>query len=390
MGESFMSNASSGAARFFKARVASMPGYKTPAGTKSFRVYAGSNENTSFRQPWGVRWVLLKHALSPGRLCRYADPLATRMRGKLAAYLSGDSGVRMSKDNVACFGGGEQAIQTIINAVAGRGEQIATTSMPFDMVRVFADIGEVEMVKCELERGAHFTAKTADEMIEKARDSRVKAVWIESVNNPLGTMAPREQIERILREVKDKLVVVDEAYYEFSRETVIDLLDKHANLVIIRSMSKAFGLAKMRAGYLIASEEVAERLRTAKPAFPVTGMTQEIAEAALAPRAIRRMKKTCERVVEERERVVDALTRRGWQMLPAHANFVAIMVPGKARELFEKLQKEYGIVLRACTDDLLRMTVGTRRENNAIIEALSDIRLQDALSGSTMFPEMRR
>lgn len=363
---------------FFRSEIHALDRYKTPAGQGNPRIYAGSNENVAFKHGLEARMVFLRAFFNPQKLNRYADPMATRACKAIARYVNADTPeAGITGDNVACFGGGEQGIQTLVNALGTRGDKVATTSWRFDMTRVFTDMQGVLRVQAPLKDGVFFTKETADAVIDALKNNDgVKGAFVEAVNNPLGTTAARELLEKILREApKDKLVIIDEAYYEFSGKTVADLLKQHENLVILRSMSKAFGLAGMRIGYLLGSEEVIERLKAAKPTFNVTRLTQELVEACLTPRGVRMARKARELVRSERNAMVAELEEEGIEILPSEGNFFTLKTPGKAKELFEKLKADYGIVLRACSNDLLRITICTPRENKEILKAVKEVLL---------------
>ncbi len=345
-------------------------------------VRADLNENRLFQHPLAARLVLLGHALMPERMAKYADAHATRLRGRLAWYVNYSAEIReVTRENVACFSGREQAVHTLLAKVHKKGGKIVTASVKSSMVSQVALVERVGVTSVKLSEGKEgtvFDGKTADAIIEAAKGEAVKAVWIDSTNNPLGVHAPREQIERILREVStDKLVVVDEAYFEYHNQTVVDLLKGHPNLVIIRSMSNAFGLANMRIGYTVASAEVTGRILGAKPTYNVSGLAQEIAEVLLTPSGVKSMKRTCAELVKERERVRKELDRLGYKTLPPFGNFVTLRVPGKAEEMAGKIQAEHGVFLKECGPDLLRITVGTHEENDAVILALVDFALAD-------------
>jgi len=208
-----------------------------------------------------------------------------------------------------------------------------------------------------------------DEKFEKAR-----VVFLCSPNNPTGGIIERKDIEKILK--FNKVVVVDEAYYEFSNLTCIDLTDEYENLIVLRTMAKAFGIAGLRMGYGISNKEIIKFLHKVKPPFNVNILAHEAALAALND--ISFMKKNVERIINSRKILSDILSRK-FKVFESHTNFLFIDVsPYTAQEFFEDLYEKKIIVrpfgkLDGFKGEYIRITVGTEKENEILTDATEGI-----------------
>jgi histidinol-phosphate aminotransferase len=172
----------------------------------------------------------------------------------------------------------------------------------------------------------------------------------------------------------DSLVAVDEAYQEFAGRSVIDLTDKYDNLVVVRTFSKAFSMAGVRVGYLVASEATVRELNKVRPPNSLSVISLALAESALKDTA--EMRKNVSRIVEERERCFKKLSKiRGIVPYPSEANFILFRVLGVDANLIHARLMEKGFVLRNLAEvpgirNTLRVTTSTPRVNDEFIEAL--------------------
>ena len=187
-------------------------------------------------------------------------------------------------------------------------------------------------------------------------------VWICNPNNPTGELVELEEIAVLARSLPDAAVVVDEAYFEYGGKTVVPLIAATPNLVAIRSLSKAFGLAALRVGYAIASPEVARELDSRRDPAPVATPAARIGAAAL-----RNPRLDVEQTVAERERMRAALTGAGFECPPSYANFALVRVED-AEALADRLE-EQGLVVRRFPG-AIRITVRLPAENDRILAAL--------------------
>lgn len=204
-------------------------------------------------------------------------------------------------------------------------------------------------------------------------NSRTGIIFLCSPNNPTGNTTPKEYIEKICRE-SNVAVVVDEAYYEFAGKTAADLLEKYDNLIIVRTLSKAFSLAGARIGYILASKDTVNLLNKARPPNSLGVINIELGILALKRRKY--MHELVRLINSEKLRLFEKLSKLdGLRVYPSEANFLLIkFIDPPADTVYEGLLKE-GIVVRNLatnppTAGCLRVTIGTRRMNQRLLNAL--------------------
>ena len=209
-----------------------------------------------------------------------------------------------------------------------------------------------------------------------AVDADTRVVFVCSPNNPTGTVVSGDAVREFVESVPPEcLVVVDEAYHEFvtdpSAVDGVELLDGHPNVLVLRTFSKAYGLAALRVGYALGSDEVIGALRKMRLPFAVNALAQVAALASLE--AEDEMRARVAGVVAERERLLDALRARGLPVVPSQGNFVWLDVPDTAAEL-GRFSEAAGVVLRPFAGTGVRATVGTPEENDRLVAVLDRFR----------------
>ncbi|CEG13714.1 Histidinol-phosphate aminotransferase [groundwater metagenome] len=209
--------------------------------------------------------------------------------------------------------------------------------------------------------------------INNKKFEKAKVVFLCSPNNPTGGIIERRDIEKILK--FNKIVVVDEAYYEFSNLTCIDLIDNYENLIVLRTMAKAFGIAGLRMGYGIANKEIIKFLHKVKPPFNVNYLAQEAALAALDDNDF--MKQNVEKIINSRE-ILSKILSKKFKIFNSRTNFIfADVSPYTAKEFFEAIYEKKIIVrpfgkLKGFKGEYVRITVGTEDENKILIEVIEN------------------
>jgi histidinol-phosphate aminotransferase len=201
---------------------------------------------------------------------------------------------------------------------------------------------------------------------------RTRLVFVCNPNNPTGTIVDRDAVDRFLERVpSDLLVVFDEAYREFVTAPGfpdgLDYLEGRENVCVLRTFSKAYGLAALRIGYAIAHERVIGALRKVRVPFEVNTLAQVAASASLA--AHDEMRARVDEVITERLRVFDAITDLGLQVVPSEANFLWLALPDQAAVLGEYSERA-GVVLRPFSGVGVRVTIGTPVENDRLLKVL--------------------
>jgi len=269
------------------------------------------------------------------RLNEYPDGGYVELRSAAAAYAG------VEPDQVVIGAGADDLIGLAARTFLwhGRTAAISTPTYP-----VYAIASAIE--------GA--------DVIEDARDADL--IWICNPNNPTGELLAPEEIVDRAGDHPDAAVVVDEAYYEYCGVSIVPLLARAPNIVAIRTLSKAFGLAALRVGYAVASREIAAEMDARRAPAPISAPAARIAAAAL-----REPRFDVEPVVAERRRMRDALIGTGYDCPEMHANFVLVRLPG-AEKVTDDLERQ-GLVVRPVPGGI-RITVRAPGENDRLLAAL--------------------
>jgi histidinol-phosphate aminotransferase len=216
-------------------------------------------------------------------------------------------------------------------------------------------------------------AFNVDALIEASRTADV--VVICSPNNPTGGLLQREALAAVLKNAKG-LVLLDEAYHEFSGQTALTLLPEHRNLAVLRTFSKAMSMAGLRFGYMMAHPEIAREVYKSKLPYNVNIFTLAAAELVIEKRSV--LNRNIEMLVHERERMFAELQKRpAIRAFPSTANFILIRTARPARDLFERLYGERVLVRDVSAYPLLerclRVSIGTPEENDKFLAALDRV-----------------
>jgi histidinol-phosphate aminotransferase len=290
----------------------------------------------------------------------YPDAAATA----LIQAIAGQHGVPSSHVAVGC--GSTGLAQALLAAAAGHGDQVVYPWRSFEAYPILIGLTGAEEVRVPLRGERHDLAAMA-----RAVTSATRAVLICSPNNPTGTVVGHGELTAFLRQVPaDCLVVLDEAYAEYVRDpqaaSGLDLYRDYPNLAVLRTFSKAYGLAGVRVGYLVAHEPVARAVRMATPAFSVNALAQAAAVASLAagPDLAQRV----EWVAGERTRVRDELLAQGLHVPDSQANFLWLRL-GDAALGFASACEQAGVRIRAYDGEGARVSVGGKEANDAFLAA---------------------
>jgi histidinol-phosphate aminotransferase len=210
-----------------------------------------------------------------------------------------------------------------------------------------------------------------------AIDDTTRVVFVCNPNNPTGTAVRRGPLERFLDAVPEgTLVVLDEAYREFVTDPDVpdglELMRGRPNVAVLRTFSKAWGLAGLRVGYLVAEDPaVADAVRRTHVPFSVSTLAQAAAVAALA--SADEVRRRCAAVVAERERLTAALRERGLDVADSQANFVWLPLGERTAEVAAALEAR-AVITRPFAGEGIRVTVGTPEEDDVFLDALDDVR----------------
>ena len=295
---------------------------------------------------------------------RYPDPLGSKLKAKLADSL------QCRPDNIVLGNGSDELIQLLLQTFGGPGKRVIIPAPTFSMYRIHGEI--TGTIPVEVPRDENF-GLDMELLLTEMKHPATRVTFIATPNNPTGNCIPVSQIRQLLSQVAS-LVVVDEAYIDFGGESCLPLLLEYNNLVLLRTFSKV-GLAGLRVGYLAACREVTVELAKVKQPYNVNTVSQTAALAVLDHWAL--FAEQISEIAAERERLADSLGKiPGVKVFPSQANFILFKVPVSTTELHRKLQ-EQGILLRkdpGSTHGLktcLRVSVGTRQENDIFLEKLN-------------------
>jgi len=323
------------------------------AGAPAYKI--SSNENPYPPLP-SVLEVVREEAT---RFNRYPDMFSAGLTAAIAERFS------VPESHVATGTGSVGVLQQVVQATAGEGDDVIYAWRSFEAYPIVVQISGARSVRVPL---------TGDERhdldaMAAAITERTRLVLLCSPNNPTGTAIRREELERFLDRVPGEvLVVIDEAYREFVRDPdVPDALDVYRdrpNVAVLRTFSKAYGLAGLRVGFGVAHERVAAALRKTAVPFGVSSLAQTAACASL--RAEDELFERVEALVKERSRVHDALRDQGWAVPGSEANFVWLRLAERTAA-FAASCEEAGVVVRPFVDEGARVTIGETEANDIFL-----------------------
>ena len=244
------------------------------------------------------------------------------------------------------------------------------------MYDFYTALNEGNVIKYNLDVDNSFNL---EEFIELGKKEDVKIVMFSNPNNPTGFAYSTENIIQILEAFKDKIVLVDEAYFEFNGESVVSLIDKYPNLIVTRTLSKAWGLSALRVGFLISNKDNINELLKYKTPYNVNTISQEIASIYLTEE-VDSLKENLKLIINERERLYIELKKAEEKSLDSKkgnikfykskANFIFGRADNK-EELINAFREEK-IIIRSFEDNSFRITVGLPEENNKVVEIIND------------------
>ena len=342
--------------------VAALPGYIAGRrSTSSATAALASNESHEPPLP-GVVEAIAAHAQ---RANRYPDMGALALREALAAH----AGIPV--EQVAVGAGSVAVLQQILTAYCDAGDEVIFAWRSFEAYPILTAIAGAVAVRVPLRSDeSHDLAAMA-----AAVTDRTKVILLCSPNNPTGVPLSIESIIGFFGQVPpDVLVVLDEAYLEYSDDPdgtrSLALLAEYPNLCLLRTLSKAWGLAGLRVGYAVGAEPIAEALRRTAIPFGVSAVSQAAGIAALA--AAEEVKTRAARVVAERGRVIAALREAGWQTPDSAANFVWLRA---GEELLGQLMAAFDaadILVRGYAGDGIRISLADPATNDRVLAVLAD------------------
>jgi histidinol-phosphate aminotransferase len=320
-------------------------------------VWLNANEN-----PWPV----------PGALNRYPDPQPAALRAALAALYG------TTPERLLVGRGSDEAIDLLVRALCRPGrDAVVTTSPVFGMYAASARLQAAPLVEVPLIDGAAGFHADLDAVARAALASEARLVFLCSPGNPTGELVELPAIARLACALEGRaLLVVDEAYIEYAAQaSAIALMEAHPNLAVLRTLSKAHGLAAARLGALVAPAELVRVLRNCQAPYPLPAPCVSLALEALAPAALARTRERVAQTRRERERVLAAVKAMPGlrRVYASQANFLLLRF-AEAQAAWQRLLAR-GVVVRDMRGspqlaDALRISLGTPAENDAMLAAL--------------------
>jgi len=345
-------------------------------GVRSLRAYTLTPERGAVKinqneSPWDLPDAIKSAAARrmQGRAwSRYPDFVPVGLHEQLAEFAG------WTADGVVAGNGSNELIQATLMVTIGEGRRVLISEPTFALYRQVATVLGGEVLSVPLTSSLEYDARA---LVEAVGRHQPEVSIICSPNNPTGCRIDDEALRALLAASRG-LVVVDEAYFEFSGRTVVPLLHEHPNLVVFRTFSKAMAMAALRVGYLLAAPQLAREIAKAVLPYNLNAFSQAAGEAAvelyedeLRPRVAR--------IVAERERVFTELQSiEGLTPVVSQANFMVVRSEIEPRKVFNELLNRVGVLVRDVSGypmlgDCFRVSVGTPEENDQLLDGLRHI-----------------
>lgn len=312
---------------------------------RDFRLKLDANE--------GIEWM--------EGLNRYPNDKSDILRGMLAEKLDKDP------NEILLGNGSSELIELVMKAYLEAGETVVSFSPCFSMYEIFTIIHKGKYDCYPLE---NMEKLNIDGFIDFVKEKKAKIVIISNPNNPTGSLIPKEDILKIVESV-DAMVILDEAYIEFSDYPQGDQTREFENLIVLRTFSKARGLAGIRLGYMIANKKTIGYINRIRSPYNVNILTQEMGIKALEDDSL--TEKNIKLIKDEREKMKEFLREKGIKPLDSQANF--LFFPA-SEELFEALDRE-DILIRKFGGELegyYRLTISSLEENDIVKSVIEEVK----------------
>ena len=325
-----------------------------------------TNENPYPPSPALVEAITKRVEEVSKSLNRYPDRDALQLRAGLAQFLNERSYLSLNAEHIWVANGSNEVIQSLLLAF-GRGKALGFTPS-YSMHPLIAKVTGTPWVSGMRRDDFSVDIALACEQIARERPA---LTFLTTPNNPTGTSVPLPGIMTLVQATRavGGLLVIDEAYAEFSAEpSAITLLATSPNLVVIRTMSKAFAFAGVRLGYLAADPIVVDAMQLVRLPYHLSALTQAVALVALDFRD--ELLESVEKLIQAREEMVKGLQELGANVIPSSANFLLFTVPS-SHEVWRSLLDQGVLVRDVGLSGYLRVTIGTEEENERFLNALS-------------------
>ncbi len=348
------------------------PGHDLPALRKRFGsalAELGSNENPLGPSPQALQAI---QAALPDVL-RYPDPQGAALKSALARHL------RVEPAQITLGNGSHELLMLIAQCFADAGTSIVFSEFGFAVFPIATAAAGAKPLRVAALQKTHPSMPRGHDLAAMAAAIRAdtRIAYIANPNNPTGTWFDDAALDDFIARVPaTTLVVIDEAYQEYvtapGLSSALRLVQRHSNVIVTRTFSKAYALAGLRIGYAVSTPQVAAVLERLRESFNVNGLALAAAEAALADQA--HVARAREWNLSERSWLAENIRRKGLHVLPSQTNFVLIDFAADAASV-ERALFEQGVIARPMAGyglpECLRISVGTRAENQRLLDALT-------------------
>ncbi len=340
---------------------ARMAPYHPPLEGRVGKLRLDFNENTVGPPPVVMRALA---TMAPERIVSYPEYRTAEER--LAKYFG------VGLENLIVTNGVDDALRLIADGFAEAGETALIVEPTYAMYRFYAELLGASVVSLRYDDRLRFPL---EELLRVLRRERPRILFLPNPNNPTGALLRPATLGKILDAARHTMVVVDEAYADFSGVSIIPWVSRRPNLIVVRTFSKAAGMAGLRIGCLLAGAEVAEALRRIHSPYAVN--TAALAAALAVTRHRGAITRYAREVVAARRELEKALRQMGVRVYPSAANFLLVDFGPRAPEIVAKLRRR-GILLRDRRNDFgrigwVRITVGPRSHSRTLLRALEEV-----------------
>lgn len=333
--------------------------------SKEFKYKLDANESP-YNLPNNVLINFINYLMNQENLNVYPDTDSIALRTEIAKFYS------VEIENIVCGVGSDQIIDYITKVFLEVGEKIAILKPTFSMYEQSAKLnhGDVHVINLDDEFKTDI-----NKVIHEVNENNIKILFLCTPNNPTGNSFTIEGMNRIIKQT-NCIIVIDEAYAEFSDDTMIPFIEKHDNIIILRTFSKAYGLAGARVGYAIGSERIINAINIVKAPYNLSTLSEVLAVEVL--KNSDEYKKRITYIIEAKNKLFIELSEINWlKVYESDANFLLVDSKKKISEYLE----ENGILVRVISQnenplikERIRISIGMEYENEKIVTLLKDFK----------------
>jgi histidinol-phosphate aminotransferase len=340
--------------------VARMRPYRPPLEGRDGKLRLDFNENTIGCSP-NAREAIRK--LASATVSMY--PEQESVRRDLATFFD------VHRDELLLTNGTDEALHLIVDTFLERDDAVLLVEPTFAMYRFYSELAGAHIEALRYDAAMQFPMKALLAALQK----KPRIFFLANPNNPTGSVLQPAQLRRILKAATQTLVVVDEAYFEFSGITILPWIRRHNNLVVTRTFSKAAGLAGLRLGCIFANRSITKYFRKAQSPYPVNVAALAAARATVHDRSF--LRRTLGEFRRSRKELEHGLTKLGIPFFPSAANFVLLFLGARAKEVVASLARQ-GTLIRDRSSDFggagyVRITFGTLAQTRRVLRQLEEL-----------------